>query len=80
MRKYNCNGTIKKICCNRCKKQFDLEKGIVKEGIFEVKYQWSFFSHKDGQIHSFDLCEQCYEAWVKEFQIPVDVEDSTEMI
>lgn len=80
MRKYNSNGALKKIYCNRCKKAFELEKGIVKEGIFEVEYQWSFFSQKDGQVHCFDICEKCYEDWTKEFKIPVTVEDSTELI
>ncbi len=80
MRKYSYNKDLKKIYCNRCGKQFQIEKGIVKEGILEVEYQWSYFSSKDGQIHSFELCEDCYDAIVETFQIPVTTRDSTEMI
>lgn len=69
-----------KVFCNKCGKKFELDKGIVQEGIFNLEYMWGYFSKKDGEIHSFDLCEECYDKMISEFDIPVDVRESNEMI
>ena len=69
-----------KVFCNKCGKKIKLDKGIVQEGIFDLEYMWGYFSKKDGEIHSFDLCEECYDKMISEFDIPVDVRESNEMI
>lgn len=62
----------KKIICNRCKKILKMEKGYLKEGCFQVDYLFGYFSNKDGIRHRFDLCEDCYDAMISEFSIPVE--------
>ena len=42
--------------------------------------QPDFFSEKDGEIHHFDLCESCYDDWVNQFKIAVEVEEQTEYL
>ena len=69
-----------KIFCNKCGKEFVMNKDIVHEGIFNVEYMWGYFSKKDGEIHSFDLCEECYDRMIDQFEIQVDIRESNEII
>ncbi len=68
------------ITCNACGRSIPVEKGIVKEGICSCLEKFGYFSNKDGQIHRFDLCESCYDEMVKKFKIPVEIEESNEMV
>ena len=52
---------MKDIYCNVCGKKLFVEKGILKEDAFEAKKQWGYFSKKDGMLHSFVICEKCYD-------------------
>lgn len=72
--------TLKKIVCNQCGRELKLENGIVQEGVFPGDARWGYFSKKDGERHSFDLCEECYGNLVNGFLIPVTVEDETEFL
>ena len=45
---------------------------MIVEGVFHGQVQWGYFSGKDGESHSFDLCETCYDKWIAAFQIPVE--------
>ncbi|MCI8836253.1 MAG: hypothetical protein HFH24_12955 [Ruminococcus sp.] len=79
MRQYQIKGTkeiqeISKIICNRCGKEIPVVNGLPQEGVFSADYTWGYFSQKDGEKHSFELCEACYDAFLKEFQIPAKVE------
>ncbi|MCI6857705.1 MAG: hypothetical protein MR867_00220 [Eubacterium sp.] len=64
----------KAVYCNKCKKE------IAKEDYLFVAKEWGYFSEKDGQIHRFRLCESCYDNMVKQFLIPVEVEEQTELL
>lgn len=74
MRKHN------KIICNQCKKELKSEKGYLKEGCFSVDYAFGYFSEKDGTRQRFDLCEECYDKIVAQFQIPVEVVRDKELL
>ena len=81
MRKYldeNSNELIA-VVCNECGKYLLVENWILKEGCFEADAVFGYFSKKDGQIHSFDLCEECYDKMVEKFAIPPEVIDVTEL-
>ncbi len=39
-----------------------------------------WISEKDGEIHCFDLCEFCYDRMIADFQIPVEIQEATELI
>ena len=43
-------------------------------------HTWDFFSEKDGEIHHFDLCEDCYDDWVNQFKLEVEVEEQREFL
>lgn len=68
------------ILCNLCGKRILLERGIVKEGVMPVEQHWGYFSNKDGQVHSFDLCEQCYDKLIESFLLPVSIKEEVEWI
>lgn len=74
MRKYKNQegGQLVEVYCNQCKKKLIVEKGQILEGVFHGKVKWGYFSEKDGEVHSFDLCEKCYDQWISGFQIPAE--------
>lgn len=80
MREYKKDNSLKTVICNKCGKILKSENDIIKEGLFKVRYQWGYFSRKDGQIHDFDLCEECYDEIVSQFAFAPEISESTEMI
>ncbi|MDD3220093.1 MAG: hypothetical protein PHC41_04775 [Lachnospiraceae bacterium] len=72
--------TKEKIYCNQCGKQLKMKNGYFHEGVCSVHQQWGYFSEKDGENHSFHLCEACYDKLVEQFLIPVEVEMETEIM
>lgn len=65
---------INKIICNQCGKEIPVVNGQAQEGVFSVDYTWGYFSEKDGERHSFELCEKCYDALLNSFHIPAEIE------
>lgn len=63
----------KKIFCNQCGKELPVVDGYTGAGVFSVQYDWGYFSDKDGETHSFDLCETCYDKMIEGFLTPVTV-------
>lgn len=61
MRKYGKDGRLESVICNRCGRKLAVRNGIVREGVFSSDHAWDFFSEKDGEVHHFDLCEECYD-------------------
>ena len=73
MRQYKLKETkeIDKIFCNKCGKEIAMENGMLKEDILEIEKRWGYFSDKDNQTDSFDLCEACYDDFIAGFKIPI---------
>ena len=68
------------IYCNRCGRRMEGPDGTpVEEGIL-VEKSWGYFSEKDGEIHSVDLCESCYDLLVQDFQIPPEKKEQKVLI
>lgn len=80
MRIYNEQNRLTGVQCNCCKKELQVENGIVKEGCFSIDYKWGYFSGKDGMCHQLDLCEECYDCFVKELKIPVSETENSELL
>ena len=57
-----------KYICNRCGKE------IVEADVLSVDKRWGYFSHKDNEVHHFDLCESCYDEIVSTFSLPIEKE------
>ena len=73
MRQYKMQETkeVYKIICNKCGKEIFVKNGIAEEDVLSVEKRWGYFSNKDNEIHEFDLCESCYDEFVKTFVISV---------
>ncbi len=84
MRIYETNESIetkeecKTIICNQCGKEIEIQKQELEEGVFTARKEWGYFSRKDGEIHTFDLCENCYDKLVKGFKVPVTISEKVE--
>ena len=70
----------KQLFCNVCGKQLEMERGILKEGVFEANQEWGYFSEKDLEIHQFHICEHCYDKMVASFVLPVTIKKKTECL
>lgn len=66
--------------CNSCGKSIKVEKGILMEDAFEATKEWGYFSHRDMEVHHFNLCEDCYDKLISEFKIPVEVKKKLEVL
>lgn len=69
-----------KIICNCCKKVISEGNAIPRTDYLHVEKEWGYFSAKDGQKQEFDLCEDCYDAWIKTLQVPVTSQEVTEFV
>ena len=76
MRKYIIKETkeVEKVICNKCGKEVISNSGCSTQDVLNVDKRWGYFSDKDNEIHSFDLCESCYDELIQSFKIPVEIE------
>lgn len=70
----------KRIICNCCGKEINMERGIARQDYLYIRKEWGYFSKKDGKIQEFYLCEDCYDDMISRFQIPVVTTEMTELI
>ena len=82
MRRYTEAGEreLQEVICNKCGKKLFVERGILKEEGISVDIIFRYFSIRDGMRHRFDLCGECYENWIRTFQVPVTEEEETELL
>lgn len=82
MRKNGKQGEDKnrEIYCNACGRKLRIENDMVMEGVFPAELEWGYFSNKDGEIHAFDLCEECYDKWIATFKLPVEKSYKNELL
>ncbi len=74
MRKYEKkrDAELTQVVCNKCGRLLHVERGILKEGCFHGEVTFGYFSRKDGETQSFDLCEECYDEITAQFAVPVE--------
>lgn len=68
------------VICNSCKKELPVENGILKAEGIQIRHTFGYFSKKDGQTESFDLCEECYKRITEKFKIPAEKKEETELL
>ena len=71
---------MKEVVCNQCGKALSVENGILQEGCFSVDYLFDYFSNKDGYVYSMDICESCFDLWVKGFKKTVSIREIKEFL
>ena len=70
---------VQRIFCNQCGRPMKIENGIVREGIFSAEVSVAYFSKNAGIRQEFDLCEEGYDRMIRQFKIPVTVQEETEL-
>lgn len=68
------------VVCNCCKKELLVENGILKEECIHIAHDFGYFSEKDGETESFDLCEACYSKMISKFRLPVSTKERKEWL
>lgn len=68
------------VICNCCKKELLVENGILKDECIHISHDFGYFSKRDGETQSFDLCEDCYEKFTGKLLIPVETENRRELL
>ena len=68
------------IICNGCGKVIAVKHGMPMEGVLRVRQVWEYMSGKDGQVDSFDLCEEWYDRMTKQFRIPPATSEVIEFV
>ena len=68
-----------KLICNCCGRELREKNGQLIEDFFHMNKTWGYFSGKDGICQSADICEECMEQWIREFQIQPETVDRTEI-
>ena len=63
------NEKIEKIFCNMCGKEIPKTNGFFHDHL-HIEKKWGYFSDHDGEVHSFDICESCYDRLIREFSLP----------
>ena len=69
----------KEVYCNACGTEIEIvPKANVCKEYLSIDKEWGYFSSKDFMMHSFCVCEKCYDHWINTFVIPVDEKVQTE--
>ena len=61
--------------CNGCGKKINGKE----QDFLHVQKEWGYFSSKDMELHEFYLCEECYDKLLSVREIPVKIEEVTEV-
>lgn len=69
-----------KVFCNCCGKEIPVQRGIEMESVCTIHTNWGYFSEKDGEKHTFEICEKCYDKWIADFAIQPEITENTELI
>lgn len=60
---------VTKVVCNCCGKEIPLVREGLWEEYFHGEKSWGYLSNQDGRQDSFDLCQECYEKMIKNFEM-----------
>ena len=63
-----------------CGKIIAVKHGMPMEGVLQVQQVWEYMSGKDGEVDSFDLCEECYDRMTEQFRIPPTKAEVIELV
>ncbi|MFV0520525.1 MAG: hypothetical protein ACK5LY_09680 [Lachnospirales bacterium] len=56
--------------CNKCGDEIKKDLYGYYNSHFKSSFRWQYPSKFDNEVHSFKLCENCYEEFIESFKIP----------
>lgn len=68
------------IMCNMCGKKINDKIGNDMEEYVSLEKNWGYFSNKDSETHTMNICEQCYDIFIAQLKIPVNKTIRKEML
>lgn len=69
------------IYCNCCGEAICASDKMGETSFLTIQKEWGYFSNeKDGEIHSMDICEPCYDELVRVFAIAPERKKVTEYL
>jgi hypothetical protein len=71
---------VREIICNKCGEIIAKETDCNKVDYISINKTWGYFSNKDNENHTIDICEKCYDEWIKTFKIPPTIKQNSEVI
>ena len=82
MKKYyqDCEKVLTEVICNGCGKKIPVKNGVAAEDYISVEKMWGYFSDKDGEHHSWELCEQCYDRITSQFAVALERKIENELL
>ena len=60
------------IFCNKCGKEIPRDPSGYFHDFLEIQKRWGYFSDHDDELHSFDICQRCYDEWLAGFVLPAE--------
>lgn len=73
--------------CNCCGKEFLFQEGsgrdtqrVALEDFVVIDKLWGYFSGRDGTHQRVSVCEECFQKWIKTFEIPPEEWDERELL
>ena len=71
---------VYEVTCNKCGKLIAIGEALDKVDYLSITKEWGYFSKKDNEVHSFDLCEECYDELLRSFEINTLIKKNTTYI
>lgn len=65
---------LSSVKCNCCGEDIATDKFGYTSDYLSVEKRWGYGSTFDNEVHSFDICEDCYRKIIKGFKIPIDID------
>ncbi len=63
------------IFCNMCGYEISKDDYGYYSSYFDTAFRWNYPSKFDNEVHSFQLCEKCYENLISNFKLPPTIEN-----
>lgn len=59
---------VERVICNCCGQDIKKDRFGQLEDYVTIKKNWGYNSAFDGQVHDYDICNECYRDWINKFK------------
>lgn len=67
------------IICNCCGQKIRITGQQPYPEYVSIRKEWGYNSPYDGEVHEIDLCQDCYQKWIRTFRFsPCEEEEQVE--
>jgi len=62
--------SLSDVQCNVCGRSVNKDNSGYFEDHVSISKAWGYHSPYDGEMHGIDVCVDCYQGWLTDFEIP----------